>query len=246
MLTDEELIQRLHEGLASLKPRSDLVDELRRQAAADRSRPLRPRMPRRAPRRLGRGIALAAGPLVAVIIAIAALTLAGHHATRPSATKPPASYSPARDLKSLKRDFPFLRRPQTPADRASLPGLDRVETTAVPGMPRVGVQATFVPLRQLTRLVSSQGVTVRVFVVRLDSTRVVPASAATAARVRRFETTLPPYELLGQVQESSCSTRSTTRSRPPSLPHSNGCFRSYPRALQKSAGRGRVCSTPSP
>lgn len=199
MLTDQELIERLHEGLSHLNPRGDLVDELRRQAAADSSRPLRRAMLRHAPRRLGTVLGLAVGPLVAVIIGIAALTLAGHHAATPSATKPPTSYAPRRDLKSLERDFPFLRRPQTAADRASLarPG---GFSTAVPGMPpRVTVQATFVPIPQLTRLVTSHGVTVRVFVVRVEPTRVIPASAATAGRVRRFEASLPPYELLGQV-----------------------------------------------
>jgi hypothetical protein len=198
VLTDEELIERLHDGLSHLSPKGDLVDELRRQAAADRSRPLRQRMPLRAPRRLGRGIALAVGPLVAVTIAVAALTLAGHHATTPVATKPPTSYSPRRDLKSLERDFPFLRRPQTAADRASLdqPG---GFATAVPGRPHVTVQTRFVPLPQLTRLVTSQGVTVRVFVVRVEPTRVIPAAAATEGRVRHFEASLPPYELLGQV-----------------------------------------------
>jgi hypothetical protein len=197
VLTDDELIERLREGLCSLTPRSDLLDELHRQSAADRSRLLRPIL-RRAPRRLGRLIGLAAGPLVAVIIGVVALTLAGHHATRPGATKPSTSYSPGRDLKSLERNFPFLRRPQTAADRASLdqPGGFAI---AVPGSPDVTVQARFVSLPQLTRLVTSHGVTVRVFVVRVDPTRVIPASAATAGGVRRFEASLPPYELLGQV-----------------------------------------------
>ena len=199
MLTDEELIERLREGLSQLNPRADLLAEVRRHAGAETPRPLRSRILPNAPRRLGPAIALAVGPLVALLIAVAALTLPGHHATTSSATNRPTSYSPRRDLKSLERNFPFLRRPQTPADRASLPGLERFETAAVPGMPRVGVQATFVPIPQLTRLVSSQGVTVRVFAVRLDSIRVVPASAAMAVRVRRLEATLPPYELLGQV-----------------------------------------------
>lgn len=196
MWTDDELIERLRDGLSALNPRDDLVDALRCQAAADGSRPPRRQARLRAPRRLGSGIALAIGPLVAVIIAIAALTLA-HHAATPSPGKPPAGYAPGRDLTSLERDFSFLRRPQTAADRASFPG--EGFATGVPGMARVTVQATLVPIPQLTRLVTSQGVTVRVFVVRVDPTRVIPASAAATGRVRRFEASLPPYELLGQV-----------------------------------------------
>jgi hypothetical protein len=204
VLTDEELIERLQEGLSQLNPKADLVHELRRQAAADRSRPLRRLILGRTPRRLGTVIGLAVGPLVAVIIGVATLTLV-HHATTPSAAKPPSSYSPRRDLKSLERDFPFLRRPQTTADRASLPG--QGFSAAVPGMPRVTVQATLVPIPRLTRLVRSQGVTVRVFVVRVEPTRVRPASAATTGRVRRFEASLPPYELLGQVQGEGSGVR---------------------------------------
>jgi hypothetical protein len=204
MLTDEELIERLHQGLSQLHPNADLVDELRRQAAADGPRPVRRRTLRRAPRRLGTGVGLAVGPLVAIIIAVAALTLAGHHAT--STTKPPTSYSPRRDLKSLERDFPFLRRPQTTADRASLPGQEGF-ATAVPGMPRVTVQATLVPVQRLTRLVASQGVTVRVFVVRVKPTRVIPASATKTGPVRRFEASLAPYELLGQVQDEGSGVK---------------------------------------
>jgi hypothetical protein len=199
VLTDEELLERLQEGLSQLNPREDLVDELRRQAAADGSRPFRRPGLRGAPRRLGRGLGLAVGPVVAVIIAVAALTLAGHHdATTPLATNRSTSEAPGRDLKSLERDFSFLRRPQTAADRASPPGPEQF-ATEVPGMPRVGVQGTFVAIPRLTRLVTSQGVAVRVFVARLRSTRVTPASAATTDRVRRFEATLPSYELLGQV-----------------------------------------------
>lgn len=198
MLTDEQLIERLRVALSPLNPRADLVDELRRQAAVDMSRPPRQWTPLRASRRLGGGIALAAGPLIAVIIAVAALAFAGHHATTPSATMPPPSLSPGRDLKSLERAFPFLRRPQTASDRKPLPdpgGYSR----AVPGMPHATVQTKFYPVSQLTRLVTSQGVTVRVFVVHVKPTRVIPVSAAATDRVRRFEASLPPYELLGQV-----------------------------------------------
>jgi len=213
VLTDEELIERLHEGLSHLTPRGDPLDELRRQAAADTSRPLRRRILRRAPRRLGTAIGVAAAPLVAVIIGAAALALLHHHAaTRPS----PAATRPAgRDLKSLERAFPFLRRPQTAADRASLPGLERF-ATAVPGIPRVTVQATLGPIPQLTRLVTSQDVTVRVFVARVEPTRVIPASAATTARVRRLRHRSRPTSCSGRQQAKdqarTCSTRSTTRS----------------------------------
>ena len=108
MLSDEELIMRLREGLSPLHPKADLVLELRRHASPSPSQSRWRWMPRRYPRRLGAGLALAAGPLVAVIVGLAALVLVGHHAHAPSPTD-----ARARDLKSLERDFPFLRRPQT-------------------------------------------------------------------------------------------------------------------------------------
>jgi hypothetical protein len=54
-------------------------------------------------------------------------------------------------------------------------------------MPRAAVQTRFYPLSQLTRLVTSHGVTIRVFVVHVKPTRVIPASAGATDRVRRFE-----------------------------------------------------------
>jgi hypothetical protein len=66
-------------------------------------------------------------------------------------------------------------------------------------MPRVTVNGTLFPIPQLTRLVTADGLAVRVFVVRVVPTRVVPPAAAAARRVRRFEASLRRYELLGRL-----------------------------------------------
>ena len=47
MLSDQELIDGLRSGLATLQPRSDLIDRLRERAAADQPRDLPSRSPRR-------------------------------------------------------------------------------------------------------------------------------------------------------------------------------------------------------
>ena len=80
MLSDEELIDGLRSELATLHPRSDLIDRLRERAAADQPHDLPTRRPRR-PRWLpsvGAVVAMAS-VLVAVVVGGSAVVLLGGH-----------------------------------------------------------------------------------------------------------------------------------------------------------------------
>ena len=200
MLTDQELIDRLRGGLSVLEPRADLFDELVRQTHLDRLRSRALPGTRRRGRRLASGLVLAASVLVVVIVGAAALRLTGHRsASAPEgATTRVTQPLAGRDLAALKRAFPFLLRPQTPADRTASPAQAGF-AMAVSRAPRATLWATLAPVPTLTRLVTSEGVTVRVFVARVVVTRVRPASAASLPVVRRAEARLPRYELLGQT-----------------------------------------------
>lgn len=200
MLSDDELIERLRLGLSVLQPRADLIEELHRAAdRADRADRFRRIRTRGGYRRLGTGLALALGVLVVVLVAGAALTLSGRRAGN---TRTAAGSAAGADLSGLERAFPFLLRPQTAADRAATPDNSQIGQI-VSRRPTVIVLTKLVALPRLTRLVTSQGITVRVFVARLVVARVDPASASSTGPVRRFEASLPPYELAGQLPGQS-------------------------------------------
>jgi hypothetical protein len=103
MLTDDQLIDQLRSGLAPLRPRADLIERLREQAAADQhgGRGGLKRLHaagRRRPRVPVGVLALVATCTVSIGIAVGALVLVRHRSTTPataSSTSQPTS-NPAR------------------------------------------------------------------------------------------------------------------------------------------------------
>jgi hypothetical protein len=92
MLTDQQIIEQLRRELAALRPRSDLIEHLREATDADRDNghERRPEHQRSAPRRRPRmrvGMLLpTAIAVVAIGIAVGALTLLRHRAGAPATT----------------------------------------------------------------------------------------------------------------------------------------------------------------
>lgn len=137
MLSDEELIDGLRSALATLQPRSDLIDRLRECAAADQPRDLPSRPPHR-PRRLPTfsGVLAMACVLLALVVGGGALLLlSGHH---PSGlrTAPSPLASPTHSSSGSRRNCPPPSRPRRPkgSPRASsrLPSPGYPRTTARP------------------------------------------------------------------------------------------------------------------
>jgi hypothetical protein len=117
MLTDQELIEGLQAELALVQPPVDLIDRLRRQAAAggDRGR-LRRRSHNQRRRRVpGGSAALIASGLVAIAVAAGALVLAGHRT--PNAKQATSTSRPAW-LSELASRFAVLNTRPTPLPSA--------------------------------------------------------------------------------------------------------------------------------
>ncbi len=132
MLSDEELIDGLRSGLATLQPRSDLIDCLRERAAADQPRDLPFRPPHRA-RRLPTFGAVVAMACVLVALAVgggALVLLSGHHPLG-LRTAPSPLASPTHSSSGSRRNCPPPSRPRRP--KGSPRGSSRLPS---PGYPR--------------------------------------------------------------------------------------------------------------
>ena len=119
MLSDQELIDGLRSGLATLHPRSDLIDCLRERAAAGQPRdlPSPPAHRRRWLPTFGAVVAMAS-VLVALAVGGGALVLlSGHH---PSGlrTAPSPLASPTHSSNSSRGSCPQPRRPHRPTSSA--------------------------------------------------------------------------------------------------------------------------------
>jgi hypothetical protein len=120
MLSDQELIDGLRSGLATLHPRSDLIDRLRERAAAGQPRALPSRSPHR-PRWLPTFSAVVAMASVLVALAVgggALMLLGGHHPPRLRPTPSPLA-SPTHSSSGSPGNCPAPRRPRRPT---SYPG----------------------------------------------------------------------------------------------------------------------------
>ena len=136
MLSDQELIDGLRSGLATLHPRSDLIDCLRERAAAGQPRGLPFQSPRR-PRWLPTFSAVVAMASVLVVLAVgggALVLLGGHH--RPGLrTAPSPPVSPTHSSRGSRGNCPPQpsrpRRPtSTAGTRPSVPAPRHPRTTA--------------------------------------------------------------------------------------------------------------------
>ena len=115
MLSDQELIDGLRSGLATLHPRSDLIDCLRERAAAGQPRDLPSRSPHR-PRWLPTFSAVVAMASVLLALAIgggALVVLAGHHRLGLRTTPSPLA-SPTHSSNGSRKNCPAPRRPHRP------------------------------------------------------------------------------------------------------------------------------------
>jgi len=138
MRSDQELIDGLRSGLATLHPRSDLIDCLRERVAADQPRDLLSRLPRRR-RWLPTFSAVVAMAAVLVALAVgggALVLLSGHH---PSGlrTAPSPLASPRHSSSGSRGNCPLQpgrpRRPTRSAGTRSRPPSPRYpRTTAGP------------------------------------------------------------------------------------------------------------------
>jgi hypothetical protein len=115
MLSDQELIDGLRSGLATLHPRSDLIDCLRERAAAGQPRDLPSRSPRR-PRWLPTFSAMVvmASVLVALAVGVGAVVLLGGHHPSGLRTAPSPLVSPTHSSSGC----PQPRRPRRPTSSA--------------------------------------------------------------------------------------------------------------------------------
>jgi hypothetical protein len=120
MLSDQELIDGLRSGLATLHPRSDLIDCLRERAAAVQPRGLPFPLAHR-PRWLPTfsGMVAMASVLVALAVGGGALVLLdGHHPPHLRPTPSPLA-SPTHSSSGSRGNCPAPRRPRRPT---SYPG----------------------------------------------------------------------------------------------------------------------------
>jgi hypothetical protein len=138
-----------------------------------------------------------------IVVAVVAVALVLHHSPpgrgaptqpgraiqRPSQTQPELASS----TRQLVSDYSVLRAPQTAADRVKPGRLGTTVQAFGPGGASVISRATAVP--SLTRVVTSDGVRVSLFVVRMTPVRVVPASANSTAAGRRLEASFGGYAL---------------------------------------------------
>jgi hypothetical protein len=96
VLTDQQIIEQLRSELAALRPRSDLIEQLRDTSGAfhdngDQREPEHRRSVRRHRPRVRLGMLLPiATAVVAIVIAVGALTLLHHRAGAPATTGKPA------------------------------------------------------------------------------------------------------------------------------------------------------------
>ena len=138
MLSDQELIDGLRSGLATLHPRSDLIERLRERAGAGQPRALPSRSPHR-PRWLPTFSAVVAMASVLIALAVgggALVLLSGHHPPRLRTTASPlaspthSSNGSPGELSSTGAAAPAdeLPRNKLQAALAELPDADR-ETT---------------------------------------------------------------------------------------------------------------------
>jgi hypothetical protein len=120
MLSDQELIDGLRSGLATLHPRSDLIDCLRERAAAGQPRDLPSRSPHR-PRWLPTfsAVVAMASMLVALAVGGGAVVLLGGHHPSGLRTAPSPLVSPAHTSSRSRGNCPQPRRPHRPT---SYPG----------------------------------------------------------------------------------------------------------------------------
>ena len=129
MLSDQELIDGLRAGLATLQPRSDLIDRVRERAAADQPRELPTWSPHRRRWLLTFSAVVAmASVLVALAVGGGALVLlSGHH---PSGlrTAPSPLASPTHSSSGSRGNCPRPRRPRRPTSSAG--------TSSTPPSPR--------------------------------------------------------------------------------------------------------------
>ena len=119
MLSDQELIDGLRSGLATLHPRSDLIDCLRKRAAADQPRDLPSRSPHR-PRWLPTFSSVVAMASVLVALAVgggAVVLLSGHHPAG-LRTTPSRLASPTHSSSGSRGNCPQPRRPRRPTSSA--------------------------------------------------------------------------------------------------------------------------------
>jgi hypothetical protein len=115
MLSDQELIDGLRSGLATLHPRSDLIDRLRERAAAGQPRDLPSRSPHR-PRWFPTFSAVVAMASVVVALAVgggALVLLGAHHPPRLRTTASPLA-SPTHSSNGSRKNCPAPRRPNRP------------------------------------------------------------------------------------------------------------------------------------
>jgi len=120
MLSDQELIDGLRSGLATLHPRSDLIDRLRERAGAGQPRARPSRAPHR-PRWLPTFSAVVAMASVLIALAVgggALVLLSGHHPLRLRTTVSPLA-SPTHSLNGSPGNCPAPGRPRRPT---SYPG----------------------------------------------------------------------------------------------------------------------------
>jgi hypothetical protein len=120
VLSDQELIDGLRSGLATLHPRSDLIDRLRERAAAGQPRDLPSCSPHR-PRWLPTFSAVVAMASVLVALAVgggALVLLGGHHPPRLRTTSSPLA-SPTHSSSGSRGNCPPQpSRPRRPTSSA--------------------------------------------------------------------------------------------------------------------------------
>ena len=120
MLSDQELIDGLQSGLATLHPRSDLIDRIRERAAAGQPRALTSRSPHRPPwLPTFSAVVATASMLLALAVGGGALVLlGGHHPPRLRTTASPLA-SPTHSSNGSRGNCPAPGRPRRPT---SYPG----------------------------------------------------------------------------------------------------------------------------
>jgi hypothetical protein len=139
-----------------------------------------------------------------VVVAVVAVALVLHPGSRrgapthrgpvtqrSSATQPDLTPNAQR----LVRDYSVLRRHQTAADQVMPGRLGGVSQ----GSSGLGVISRATAVLRLTRVVTSDGVRVALFVVRMTPVRVVPASAENTAAARRLEASARGYGLWARI-----------------------------------------------
>ena len=115
------------------------------------------------------GIVSVLSAIVAIVVAVGALTLLGHDRQRS------ASRTGARSERQLVADYAVLRRPQTAADRNDAGPLDLPARSQVFDQGHQALRLEYADIPSLTRVVTHDGIRVSLFVVHITLSRALPA-----------------------------------------------------------------------